>query len=327
MTFSFSHSLCRSFRRGVLATALLLAVTRASACDLCSAYSADDSHGPARPGWSFSAATQFTHFATLRDEGAKVPDPAAQWLDSSITQAVAACRFNDRFAAQLNVPFIHRSFRRPDGFAIDRGRESGLGDASLLGRWTAWRSEAESLSFGLNLLVGLKFPTGSARRIAEEFLEAEIPDAPESGVHGHDLALGSGSTDLLLGARAFVRAGRAFATATLHYAARRTGRYDYRFANDLTWEIAPGVHREIAAGHAVAFQAVVSGEHKGTDTLGGVRAADTGLTAVYAGPRFTYSRREKVNAEFGFDFPVHLANTTRQLTPDYKLRASVTRGF
>ena len=42
--------------------------------------------------------------------------------------------FNSRFALQVNVPLIYRSFQRPEGFAIDRGTESGLGDVSLLGK-------------------------------------------------------------------------------------------------------------------------------------------------------------------------------------------------
>lgn len=327
MLFRFSPASFRSFRRGVLATGLALALARAAACELCSAYAEDDAHSVARAGWSFSAATQFTHFATLRDRGDKVFDPAAQRIDSAITQTVVAYRFNERFTAQVNVPFIARSFRRPDGFAIDRGHESGLGDASLLGRWTALRREAENISFSASLLAGVKFPTGSARRLAEEFSEMEIPGAPESGVHGHDLTLGTGSTDALFGAQLFVRTGRAFATATLQYAVRRTGRYDYRFANDLTWEIAPGVRFDFAPDRTLALQAVVSGDHKGTDTFRGERADDTGITAVYAGPRLTYTRTAKFNAELGLDFPVHLDNTALQLTPDYKLRASVTWGF
>jgi hypothetical protein len=323
MTFlrlPFSRSLLLPF-------AFLAALPRASACDLCSCYSEDDVFGLSHPGWSFSAATQFTHFGTLRDEGHRVPDPAGQWLDSAITQVVAAYRFNDRFTAQLNAPLIDRSFRRPAGFAIDRGHESGLGDASLLGRWTALREEAENFSFGLNLLAGLKFPTGSARRIAEEFSETEIPGAPVSGVHGHDLTLGSGSTDALFGTQMYFRSGRAFVTAALHYTARRTGRYDYRFANDLTWEAAPGLRLDLAPDRTLAVQAVVSGEHKGTDTFAGDRADDTGITAVYAGPRLTYTQAARFNAELGMDFPVRIDNTAIQLTADYKLRASVTWGF
>jgi hypothetical protein len=37
-------------------------------------------------------------------------------------------------ALQANVPFIYRSFERPEGFAIDQGAESGLGDVSLLAK-------------------------------------------------------------------------------------------------------------------------------------------------------------------------------------------------
>ena len=46
--------------------------------------------------------------------------------------ALQSLGLTPRFALQVNVPLIYRSFQRPEGFAIDRGTVSGLGDASLL---------------------------------------------------------------------------------------------------------------------------------------------------------------------------------------------------
>ena len=81
-----------------------------------------------------AVAEQFTHFGTVQVDGHEVGNPTDQHLDSSITQLVGGYSFNSRFALQVNVPLIYRSFERPEGFAIDRGTESGLGDVSLLGK-------------------------------------------------------------------------------------------------------------------------------------------------------------------------------------------------
>src|SRR5206468_11511093 len=55
------------------------------------------------------------------------------------------------------------------------------------------------------LLTGIKFPTGGSSRLAEEFHEIEIPGAPESGIHGHDLTLGTGSYDGIFGEQTSLR--------------------------------------------------------------------------------------------------------------------------
>ena len=53
-------------------------------------------------------------------------------LNSSITQLVSGYQFTSRFALQINVPLIYREFRRPEGFEIQQGTVSGIGDMSLL---------------------------------------------------------------------------------------------------------------------------------------------------------------------------------------------------
>lgn len=86
----------------------------------------------------------------------------------------------------------------------------------------------------------MKFPTGSSRRLKEEFNEVEIEGAPLSGIHGHDLALGSGSYDAVLGAGVFTRYRSAFFQASVQYTVRTTGSYDYRYANDVSFDLGPG---------------------------------------------------------------------------------------
>lgn len=303
------------------------AVPAAFGCDLCAIYNVAAAHGQANKGFSLSVAEQFTHFATLQEDGARVPDATGQRLDSSITQVIAGYNFNERLSMQLGLPIIHRSFKRPEGFAIDRGTESGPGDMTLAASFVAYRHEKMNSTFSWNVLAGVKLPTGDSRRIAEELNEVEVPGAPESGIHGHDLALGSGSVDGIIGTGIFARSRRVFFSANVQYSIRSAGDYDYRFANDLMWSGGPGVFLALSESRTVALQLVVSGEHKGKDTFQGASAEDTAVTSVYLGPQINVTVGERFSADVGVDLPVSICNSALQLVPDFRVRAGLTWRF
>ncbi len=295
------------------------------ACDFCAIYTATEAHDG--QGFYGGVAEQFTHFGTMQNEGQVVPNTAGQYLDSVISQVFAGYNLNECLGVQLNVPVIVRSFQRPAGFATDRGSESGVGDLSLIGKFTAYRHQSEEVTVLVNLLGGIKFPTGNTRRITEEFNEAEAPGAPERGIHGHDLTLGSGSFDSLVGVNLHARYHRLFFGAGAQYSIRSEGNYGYQFANDLTWSGGPGALLVLRENFTLSLQANVSGETKSTDTFQGARAGDTGITSVYLGPQFTATWRDRFHAELGVDMPVSLANTALQAVPDYRIHAAVTFRF
>lgn len=299
----------------------------ASACDLCAIYSAQRTEGQAGRGFVAGVAEQFTHFGTLQLDGQKVDNPTSQYLDSSISQVFASYYFNPRLGVQFNLPVIYRSYQRPEGFDIERGTESGLGDVSLLGNVRLYRADRGDWTLSWNALGGVKFPTGSTDRLAEEFAEVEVPGAPESGIHGHDLTLGSGSYDGLIGTSVYVRWRRAFLSAQVQYAIRSTGDYDYRFANDLTWLGGPGVYLALDHRYSLAAQTIVSGEAKGTDTFQGRSAEDTGITTVYLGPQVNFTWGSHLSAEAAVDVPVSIDNTALQAVPDWRARAALAWHF
>ena len=297
------------------------------ACDLCSVYSATEARGDLGKGFFSGVAEQFTHFGTLHEDNHEVSNEVGQYLDSSISQIFAGYNFNDYIGLQFNVPMIYRSYKRPEGFAIERGTVSGLGDVSLLANLRAYRHETKNFTFSSSLVGGVKFPTGSTHRLKEEFNEVEVPGAPESGIHGHDLTLGSGSVDGIVGAGIFLRYKRGFVSANTQYAIRSKGDYDYRFADDLTWSGGPGAYLFLADNYTISLQLVVSGEHKQRDTFQGETAGDTGLTAVYMGPQINFTWSEKFSAEIAADLPVSINNTALQIVPDYRIRAGLIWRF
>jgi hypothetical protein len=354
------------FFRASLSPLLGLAlIVSAKACDLCGCYTPQmeampmaEANAFGQPmtandrnnGWwshiYLALAEQFTHFGTLQFEGDEVDNPTGQYLDSSITQVVAGYSFDARFALQINLPLIYRSFVRPQGFAIDRGTESGLGDLSLLGKFVAFhyqtggRSELKfddpknphfekheaDFTVSASLIGGVKFPTGNTDRLKEEFNEVEIPGAPESGIHGHDLTLGTGSFDGIVGGQMSLRYQSFFFQADAQFTIRGDGAHQYNFANDLSWSGGPGYYFVRNRETIVGLQFVCSGEHKGVDEFQGRPAEDTGITAVFLGPRVIASFG-KVSGELAAEIPVSIDNTALQAVPDYRLRASVAVRF
>ena len=293
-----------------------------------------------------AVAEQFTHFGTLQLDGNEVANVTDQHLDSSITQLVVGYTFTSRFALQLNVPLIYRSFQRPEGFQIEHGTESGLGDISLLGKFVLFhyqqggsrnvnfddpkspRIEAHEPDFTASALVigGMKFPTGDTSRLLEEFHEVEIPGAPESGIHGHDLTLGTGSFDGIIGGQVSARYKKFFAEADHQFTLRGDGDHQYHFANDTAWAGGPGYYLIRRHNIIVGMQCVCSGEYKDVDRFRGKPAEDTGITAIFLGPRIIASH-DKMSFEMEADLPVSIDNTALQVVPDYRLRAAFAIAF
>jgi hypothetical protein len=296
-------------------------------------------------GFYGAVAEQFTHFGTVQIDGREVSNPTGQYENSSITQLVAGYTFTDRFALQLNTPLIYREFKRPEGFAIDRGTESGLGDMSLILKTVAFRYSSGAqkefdvsgknpiatehepdFTISLVLLSGVKFPTGDSSRIEEEFHEIDIPGALPSGIHGHDLTLGTGSFDGIFGGQISLRYKNFFADQSLQFTLRGDGTHQYHFANDLSWDGGPGYYFIRTQETIVGLQFVISGEHKDVDRFRGKPAEDTGITSVFVGPRVVASRG-RWSAEVEVDLPASIENTALQVVPDYRLRGAISFHF
>jgi hypothetical protein len=329
-------------------------VITSRACDLCGCYTPqlnampgmESTHFfPWLAGWYGAVSEQFTRFATVQADGSEVANPTGQYLNSSITQLVAGYDMNSRFALQMNVPLIYREFKRPEGFQIDRGTISGLGDISLLLKTVVFQYASparRSFEFeGKNpvavehepdftistiLLTGIKFPTGDSSRLEEEFHEVEIPGAPESGIHGHDLTLGTGSYDGIFGEQTSLRYKNMFFETNIQFTLRGDGTHQYHFANDLVWAGGPGYY--IVRNHETIFgvQFATSGEYKDVDRFRGKKAEDTGITSIFLGPRLVASRG-RWSAEVGAEFPVSIENTALQVVPDYRLRGGISVQF
>jgi hypothetical protein len=344
-----------------LPAALIFRAEAAFSCDLCAIYTATELQ-EAKTGFRLGVAEQYTRFGTLQQGGEEVSNPDNEFLDSSITQFVLGYHFLPRVGVQLNVPVIARDFRRVKADGIHKGDVDGFGDLSILAQVLAYSAVRENTVFRLSLFGGLKLPSGDPSLLEEEQEEGAVADEHstgmdgpygnpifgpqsvgflpqhsqnadvQSGIHGHDLALGSGSVDGILGMSFFWSWRKVFFSGSLQYLLRTEGSFNYQYANDLLWSAGPGVfaflgHDLWRRDYSLAWQTLLTGETKGQDEVNGHKTNDTAITALYIGPGFTFTWGTSLSADIVADLPVLQNNTSLQIVPDYRLRGGITWRF
>ncbi len=320
--------------------ALLVAVAPLLACDACSSVPITR-QGLADPGQGLFAgiATQFIHHETLQSPNGEVANDLNQYLDTSITSVTLGYRMSPRWSFLVNAPFIHRSWQRSaEGGGTQSGQIDGLGDISVITDVSILEPHQHEKSagcnhphFGLHGQFGLKLPTGDASMLREEEEEfGEIPDPadPPEVIHGDDLALGSGSVDVIVGASAHWEWRDWLATAQLQYNIRSEGRFHYRYSNDLTWLATFGRYLTRQMDWNLALRLVASGSTKGKNEIyDQVIEGDAAITMFFLGPQVTVHIKERLSLDLAVDLPVVTDVTEAHIVPDYRLRAAMSWQF
>ena len=151
-------------------------------------------------------------------------------------------------------------------------------------------------------------------------ITTSVPQLPESLVGGHDLTLGSGSVDGLIGTSLFWSSKSFFLNTGAQFFARTRGAYGYQFGNSFQWNLSPGVFLVRDDDLQLGLQFNLSGEHKNQDNLYGTVIDHTGAAYTFMGPQIFASSGEGLNALAGFDLPVSRQTTGSTLVPDYRFR-------
>lgn len=307
-------------------------VSAGSACDLHNVFASGIPEDSFAKGLHLNISEQFTDMSTLRQDGKKIHNETGQFLHSSNTRLLLQYNLNERLGIHGSVPIAYKSFQRMEGGAIESGNESGLGDISILGVYMPYQRRSSGSYQAVRIFGGVKMPTGSSDFLAEEVAEHHQSGArttmqspaEESGVHGHDVALGSGSIDGILGTELVGRWNRFYVVSHIQYFMRSKGDFQYRYANDLVWHLGPTCTVLTRPAWTLDLQASLSGESKGQDTLNGARLDDTSYTGVFAGPVALFRWNERFSGEAGVVFPVHIDNTGLQAVPSHRVVAGLS---
>jgi len=328
-------------RRAILFTFVMLLFLHAAwGCDLCAVYNTDAARGELGQGFSFTLSEQFIPCGTVQLNGNELPPSVLDqnFVDSSMTHIVPTWNFSDRFGISANLPLIHRRFDRfqltPSGVVADSGTESGIGDLSLIARYNLLRQVKGSSSLTVNLLAGVKFPTGDPSRVEEEVeltRQLDLIYGPGhqhavSGVHLRDLTLGSGSYDGVFGITGSVGRKRLFFNAQFQYYLR-TEALDYEFGDELMISGGPGVFVFLEDNFTLSVQALAVYDWMKPDNVLGRQNLNTGMTAVYIGPQIVLTIGQYFSANLGVDIPLNIENDGLQNVPDYRFHAGASVSF
>lgn len=239
------------------------------------------------------------------------------------------------------------------------GSESGLGDLSLLLRLSPRNYRTSELVVLWDVFLGVKFPTGDSDRLGDEHHEMpaeedahdgehDAEDEHEgmhhehhsfsprhgdedhgvaSGVHGHDLTLGSGSYDFPFGASVVVVQDKWLGEAEASYFFRTEGDFGYRYANDFLWGLGVGYYVLSMGDSTMVAKIRLSGEYKDKDEQDGVQQDDTGIRSVFWGPTVSFTFGDSLGADVGAEFPIQVNATGYQLIPSYRLKAALSYRF
>lgn len=323
-----------TFILSTITTALL--ASRLIACDFC-ACDLPYMDISSKPGWHVRASEQFTHFGTLQQDGHSIANPAGEQLDSSITRIIVGYDFAHALGVQLSVPFVSRSFQRWHNGTLESGSVSGVGDVSFIAHWAPIHIQHSEFLFITRFFAGISLPTGDTDRVLEEAAEGgeggehgehgeeggHSGEAVASGIHGHDLALGTGSVSGLFGVDLRLQWKRLFLSAGIEGVARTKGANGYTFADEMSWHGELGAFLVDGDNFNLALSAECTGASKGEDVFQGARATDTAATYVFLGPKISANWGKRYHADVAVDFPVLRENSGVQAVPDYRVSATV----
>ncbi|MCC6764147.1 MAG: hypothetical protein IT293_05740 [Deltaproteobacteria bacterium] len=349
-----SRALTARLARVLAAAALAAPAAPTAACDVCAVYTATAMREE-RVGWIAGVAEQGTRFETGLPDASGRPVDKGERLNSFITQLFLGYDFHPKFGLQVNVPIIARDYHRlrnrrlvddriKDG-VMTKGNVSGFGDVALIGVLRPWSRVTTNSVLRFTMTGGLKMPSGDPQKLAEEQKlrrESEaasalaisgraasahhIPEGSPSGINGHDLALGSGSIDGIVGGSAFASWKRLFTTWSVQHAIRMEGAYRYQYGDETNWFVGAGVFLLLDHEYTLAAQLVSSGKHQGTDTLEGESTAPDGgsapLTFAYLGPAMSFTWGTSLAAELAGDLPV--VRPEEGLRPQYRVRGGLS---
>lgn len=312
------------------------------ACDLCSISSADSARREGAKGPILTLSEQFVPFSDLQVNGEPYPGSTMlhqAFYDRFITHLVPGYNFSRSFGLSLNVPYVYGDFRRvevtPLGeFVDEKGTVSGLGDLSLIGRWSVLQKQGADYDATVNLLAGVKFPTGDTDRLEDErvnelrYLKLFGPIHAHAlgGIHQHDLSPGTGSFDGIFGASANLRWQRIFFFAQFQYYLR-TEAIDYEMGDLTIVSGGPGVFLVQNKDVTLSLLANVFYENQLPDEAFGQPNNQTGLSAWYMGPQVAFSWGKHFSMNAGADLPLVIWNRGIQSVPEYRVHGGLNWKF
>lgn len=328
---------------------LLCCTPNLQACDLCAVYNANNASNEASTGVLLTVSDQFVRFGTTLNDGREVSVANPDHLNRLITHLVPAWNITPRFGVSLNIPVEWRSFQQTElryaangapSIVTQRGSSTDLGDLSLIGRFALFQIQEMEASFSLNLLAGVRFPTGDTSRVRDEveqaqiyesFLPAGTPHDPLghsiASIHQHDLSPGWGAYSGVFGVTLTSRWQRWLFNGQFQYYLNTPGEAGFTLGDELILSGGPGYYVFLGDRYTVSLQANAVFDQMARDRILGRLSDRTGRSATYLGPQLALTVGKRFSANAGADLPLHFDNQGFQSVPDYIIHTGLNWRF
>lgn len=201
-----------------------------------------------------------------------------------------------------------------------RGGATGLGDTTLLGRFTFINSQTPGSSTAVAALAGIKLPTGTTNGKGDDgvnFLDAH-------------LQTGTGSVDYLIGLSvsrsygALSVSSNLLATITTEGV---TGDRSHQFGNILNYDVT-GKYRLTGGGETQVYAALgINGELVGREKDAGDKLVDSGGNTVYLSPGVQVVIAPHWVVEVSYQHALYHNLYATQLGEGHKINGGVTYMF
>lgn len=316
-------------QRIILALAAIIAGAQVHACEYC-LIGQGISPLQTQTGAGLRVAQRYTVLDSVFENDSELANPGVTeeyWT----TELSAFYSLSERLLVLANLPL--RVTRGDGELAVGPGgdpeREDitgdtrGIGDLSLLARYTLHSRHTLDTTTLLAGVLGIKLPTGSTSRHGDqdEFLDSHLQP-------------GTGSTDLLVGVSVDHVHGRYALSANLLASIAgkgETGDVAHEFGNSINYDVtakyrvSPAVTG--AAANALFVSLGVNGEYRGKEKLDGATLQDTGGHTIYLTPGVQYQIASHWILEATYQHAVYHDVNEIQLGEDYKLFGAVTYLF
>jgi hypothetical protein len=282
-------------------------------CDFCLA---SQGISPLESGSSgLRADIRYLHLGTVYNDGVKAENEE-QEIESHMTQQYSfTYAATPELAISALVPVAERRMEMvdEDGEAVT-GKQFGLADVIVLGRYKVMEDHSLEATTLLSVTGGVKLPTGSTDGL----------DSRGEPLDAH-IQLGSGSTDILLGAGAWFARDRFAVSANLLGAIAGEGSNEHRFGNNLNYDatVRYRVYPSEIDVQSLMVGAGVYGEWRGRETEDGQSVENSGGNVIYVGPSVQFFASTRLSFEAAFHYPIVHALNGEQLGEDYRFVGGV----
>ncbi len=313
---------------------LLCFCARAEACDPCALYSASKLQGHTAGTFALSVSEQLTTFDRSQDAEENSIRNAELVRSFSTTQFAFSYDPTENFGVQATLPAIGRRYDAIENYRGDTSSDFDLGDAALLGTYSFLNMREADWTMLASVTGGVKFPTGDTGVLGEVSEEDELAAHAfakhhqiSTGSGGRALTFGTGSYDYIAGLSFLARLQRAVLLSTIQYTIRTEGDFNYEYADDTLWTVAPGYYFLVEHDYSVAGLVSFSGEFKGKDHLDGELVSGSQYSNLYVGPGVIFTVGEKIAGEVDLDFRVTGEDQGAIVVPEARLRTSLSYRF